>query len=1353
MSFSLSGAISGAISGAFVGFLKGGFYGAIVGAAAGFVVGGLAVGDMERKARNRARDAWNNAQKDRQLTIQSATAPQRIIYGRDRVGGVLVYAQTTGAKSEYLHLVIALAGHECDAIETVYFGDTALVLDGAGMVTNPEFSVTRNDTVEQTFTTSGTTLALGHTPTRVIGVVLREFKEIYLEASRWDYVDSPVAYSVSGSTVTLAASNPDATYAVNYEYQVIASPLVRVRKYLGTSTQTADADLVAESGGKWTAAHRLRGIAYLYVRLQYDQDVFGASGRPDVLALVRGRKVYDPRSAQTVWSENSALCAADYLRSYMGATAPEVPDAELIGEANLCDQPVQIDIVGATHKRYTTNGSFSTESAPRENMAALLEAMAGSCVWAQGRYLLRAGSHRASAMTITEDMLAEGPVTIQQGTQRSELVNRVVPLYQEPARGYVKVEAPAVTNASYVADDGGLDLPFEVHYDMCSDSVRAQRLAKIALEQARAGMRVQLECNLRAYDLTPGSTVALTLARYGWAGKLFTVTERAHDFAKQTVALALAETAAGVWDWNFGEATTVDMTPNTSLRSPWERPPALGGLAVASGTPYLLRTRDGTVQCRALVTWTQSPDINVVQGGQVLVRWRQSDGEWTDGGYVAGNATKTLIGPLKEGVALTIGLLAVTQLDRQAVQWSYVQHIPVGESQAPANVSGMVYSTKAQSVVIGWNANSEADYAFTELRLGATWAEGTPLVAPGPTRVSGSSFVWPRPANGSYTVRARHCDTSGNYSVADATLDLTVSNAIDGSSAVGTAQVYLYQFSAVQPGNPSGTSTFTWASAAHAAYTGGNSWQTTVPANPGTPGVSLWVALKSITAPAGTAASTVDWSAGYTVRAWSTNSAQGPAGVQSAAPTVYRWDVSIPAGPAGTPTYDWATGGFGAAPAGWQLTPGSSPSAGYTLWGATVQLVDAATAATTNFNWSSATITARGYAGTQGPQGSQGPAGAAGATGATGSAGPQGASYRAAYAKSTSGTLGSGSVQTSGSGSFPAANAWGGGETWGASMPALAAGEYGFVSDGIFDAATNITTWSTPYQAALKVGSLAAITTNTGSLSVTGDMAMSGGSAIKAGSWAYGFSWADPATNGFYLNNIGLLMGSSAGNKIQLNADGYMYVGGKFVHQQIGGVWRAIFSGELSAVSGTFGAVDVSTGGKLTSGKTSYGSGTGFLLEYNAGTPRMDIGGATQYMRWDGSALLVGGDIIGSGNLKAGAVTDGALGLTTFSASASPSSITYSGSSSSTDIGLGGITVTPSNGKSPYSYAWTFSVLGYLSANNNLRMSSTSSSTAYFSARGTNFAATGFAVCVVTDANGRTTTVNASVDVTLGTPP
>lgn len=95
---------------------------------------------------------------------------------------------------------------------------------------------------------------------------------------------------------------------------------VRVKKLLGADDQAADADLVAASGN-WDNNHRGRGVAYLYVRLEFNQDVF-ATGLPTISCDIEGAKAYDPRKSAHdpldrstwEWTNNSALLQAWYMQ-------------------------------------------------------------------------------------------------------------------------------------------------------------------------------------------------------------------------------------------------------------------------------------------------------------------------------------------------------------------------------------------------------------------------------------------------------------------------------------------------------------------------------------------------------------------------------------------------------------------------------------------------------------------------------------------------------------------------------------------------------------------------------------------------------------------------------------------------------------------------------------------------------------------------------------------------------------------------------------------------------------------------------------------------------------------------------
>jgi hypothetical protein len=129
------------------------------------------------------------------------------------------------------------------------------------------------------------------------------------------------------------------------------------------------------------------------------------------------------------------------------------------------------------------------------------------------------------------------------------------------------------------------------------------------------------------------------------------------------------------------------------------------------------------------------------------------------------------------------------------------------------------------------------------------------------------------------------------------------------------------------------------------------------------------------------------------------------------------------------------------------------------------------------------------------------------------------------------------------------------------------------------------------------IGTLAALSTSTGSLTVgspgVGGLIKSLGKVFAGATNGYVFETLSDGTvraeigNGTYF--------------LRWNTNGVLEVAGNVL----------------------IGDMQVSTNGKLRSGKTAYGSGTGWLIEYNGGTPRLDIGSADAYMRWTGSQLEI----------------------------------------------------------------------------------------------------------------------------------
>lgn len=817
-----------------------------------FAAATVASSAYSAKQRRKARDAYNASLKGREVMIQSAVAPRRRVYGRDRISGPIVYAQTTGDKGQYLHLVVALADHECDAIEQIYFNDEAMVPDVDGWITSGPFAKVVAHSADHYGTPSGGSITLPHAAASITAVT-RSLGDSGPISTSWTHTP--------GSAVVSDLPTDGSSVIVSYVWAEQTN-LVRIKRHLGQAGQVADADLVAESGGKWTSAHKGTGICYLYARLEYDPDVFGQVGLPQISAVVRGAKLRDPRDESVAWTENVALIIADWLQEgSMGldAETAEVPDAEVIAAANVCDESIDLGD-GDYQDRYTFNGSVTADMTPRAMLDDLAQAMAGSVVWVQGRWLVRPGVYRTPALTINEDSLAGASVRIMPRPSRSDLINTVRATYRDPSQGWAEVQAPESTSATYQAQDGGKQIARDVQYASAMDSMRAQRLEKIELERHRQALTVQLTTSLKGFNLLPTDVVTLQLTRYGWsAGKSFEVLERKHDIAAATIDYTLRETAVGVYEWAYGEATVIDLAPDTELASPYSRPADLGGLTLTVGPTANVVQGDGTTVPGIIIEWPASADAYVSAGGRIDVQWRTQAGEdWISAPAESGASTGTRIAPLVADGTLVLIRARAVRGNGVASDWIYSSTVPEGSTSAIA-VAGLTGTVTKGFIVWSWTQPTSTLYASTELRQGGTgWDDATTVWGGG-----ANSWTQRVTSAGSYTIRAKHrthawtpSATAGSATVTVAPEDLVLDGAPgadgdDGAPGVNAATVWLFQRtgSATPPAVPSGDVTYTFSTS---VATGIGSW---AQALPGSGGSYRW--FTTATASASTATDTI----------------------------------------------------------------------------------------------------------------------------------------------------------------------------------------------------------------------------------------------------------------------------------------------------------------------------------------------------------------------------------------------------------------------------------------------------------------------------------------------------------------
>ena len=456
------------------------------------------------------------------VTVREPAVSRKIIYGRARVGGAIVYIDSTGTDNEYLHLVVAVAGHAIDGFEEVWFNDTKV----------------------------------------------------------WD-----------GS------------------FQGNWGSYVHIGFHDGTQT-TADSTLVSASSG-WTNDHKLLDTAYIYVRLKYDTDQF-AQGLPNISTVVRGKKVYNPVSATTAWSQNPALCVFDYLKDTkygLAESASNVNTTALIAAQSLCDETVNLS-GGGSQNRYVLDGVVDTANSRKDNIEAMLSSMGGKLIYSGGEYFIVGAEYNTPTITVDESVLVGG-ISVKTKQSRRSLYNGVKGVYLAEEENYTLADYPSITSSSYSTEDGDpiyLDMPLP----FTTNNVRAQRIAKIALLQSRQQTQITIPCNLAALKFKAGDNIMVTNSRMGWTQKVFEVTGYQLDITTDgaiIVNVDAIETASAIFDWSTSDQQDFTTGGEVDLYDGFTTQPPTN-LAATSTTVV---ASDGTLLPSLRLTWTDSTDVFVTQ--------------------------------------------------------------------------------------------------------------------------------------------------------------------------------------------------------------------------------------------------------------------------------------------------------------------------------------------------------------------------------------------------------------------------------------------------------------------------------------------------------------------------------------------------------------------------------------------------------------------------------------------------------------------------------------------------------------------------------------------------------------------
>ena len=523
---------------------------------------------------------------------RSPTAPRQIIYGRARVGGTITHMQTSGTDNNLLSIIVVLAGHEVEELETVRVNDTNLTTTSSGgfqYATNSEFTNSDNDNKfgvsnsllrfrfkDGSQTTADSTIVgatnLGNSDkfTSCAYVLV----QMVFDSEKFSSLPN-LSFIVKGKKV-YDPRNPSAAPAFS------TNPALCIRDYL-TDTQyglkAKDSEILDTTA--------IGGFA-------------GAANTCDTPTSLQTATVSIAQTNSTtipITSSGLTLIKAGDTVTGSGITGT-VTVTQRRGNNVFLDTAVTV-AQGVTlsfgQPAYTANGLADFSTNGKAVLEGLLSSCAGKFSYVNGRFLMFAGASVTPEMTIEDDNVLS-PISINTKSGQGESYNQVKSVFVDSNQNFTATDTPLYSDSTFLANDtpsGESNVNYkktmELQHPFTDNATTAQRLNRISLNYSRQDMTCSVTTDLGYLQLQPFDVVRVTNSRLGFTNKQFEVINQ-----KITI-VGDQKDGAGVLGVQF-ELKEYDASIYTFAQSSYDVPPD-------SGDPD--DTSDSSISAPAISSLTQ----------------------------------------------------------------------------------------------------------------------------------------------------------------------------------------------------------------------------------------------------------------------------------------------------------------------------------------------------------------------------------------------------------------------------------------------------------------------------------------------------------------------------------------------------------------------------------------------------------------------------------------------------------------------------------------------------------------------------------------------------------------------------
>lgn len=258
-------------------------------------------------------------------------------------------------------------------------------------------------------------------------------------------------------------------------------------------------DVTAIFPALWTADHKLTGQATICAKMTAPSGAkfskrFPRGPNTNIQMEVQGAAVLDTRTGVTAYSDNAALCIADYLTHSDGyRISSDKIDTETFNVfADLADEAVPLK-AGGTELRYRLWGLYSLQDDPKSVLARMvLTCDASIYQTADGKVGILGGQYSEPDVTITDDDIYS--LEKVEGDSALDGFNVIKGTYTSADHDYQDVEAQAWENTEALLAQP--EKSEDMQADMIPSHGQMRRMMKLQLHSRNRKWTGQIVTNL-----------------------------------------------------------------------------------------------------------------------------------------------------------------------------------------------------------------------------------------------------------------------------------------------------------------------------------------------------------------------------------------------------------------------------------------------------------------------------------------------------------------------------------------------------------------------------------------------------------------------------------------------------------------------------------------------------------------------------------------------------------------------------------------------------------------------------------------------------------------------------------------